>query len=115
MKILAQCPTASPCERNWSSYDYIYSKKRNRLTSARCRKLVYVFQNARFSARYKNTCRVAAYRARYDPESDSDAESIEEIGAQPVINVPQVHGSDDDDDDDVVPENPDDPMAKYMY
>jgi hypothetical protein len=34
-------------ERNWSSYDFIHSKKRNKLTPARAEKLVYVFHNIR--------------------------------------------------------------------
>ena len=33
------------CERNWSTWDYIHNKRRNRLSSAQCRRLVYVFTN----------------------------------------------------------------------
>jgi hypothetical protein len=47
MKILAQCPSSSPSERNWSAYDFVHSKKRNRLNSNRAEKLVYVFHNVR--------------------------------------------------------------------
>ncbi len=33
--VLSQCSVASACERNWSTYDFIHSKKRNRLTPQR--------------------------------------------------------------------------------
>ncbi len=33
--VLSQCSAASACERNWSTYDFIHSKKRNRLTPQR--------------------------------------------------------------------------------
>jgi hAT family C-terminal dimerisation region len=47
MRILAQCPSSSPSERNWSAYDFVHSKIRNRLTQARAEKLVYIFHNLR--------------------------------------------------------------------
>ena len=38
---------SSAAERNWSTYDFIHSKKRNRLTvtEAKARDLVYVYSN----------------------------------------------------------------------
>ena len=32
-------------ERNWSVYDFIHNKKRNRLTEARAKDLIYVHSN----------------------------------------------------------------------
>ena len=49
IQVLSQCSVASACERNWSSYDFIISKKRNRLTLARANDLVDVFANLRLS------------------------------------------------------------------
>ena len=43
-----QVTAACACERNWSTYDYIHNKKRNRLTADRAEKLVNVFSNLRF-------------------------------------------------------------------
>jgi hypothetical protein len=43
--VLNQCSAALACERNWSTYDFIHSKKRNRLTSQRAQDLVHVFSN----------------------------------------------------------------------
>ena len=39
--------SSSAAERNWSTYDFIHSKKRNRLTEAKARDLVYVHSNLR--------------------------------------------------------------------
>ena len=38
---------AGACERTWSAYDFVHSKKRNRLDPARAGDLVYVFTNKR--------------------------------------------------------------------
>jgi hypothetical protein len=46
-RLLAQPVSACTCERNWSAYDFIHNKRRNRLTAARARNLVYVFTNGR--------------------------------------------------------------------
>eukprot|EP00253_Pinus_taeda_P029681 PITA_29681 len=45
IRILSQGASASTCERNWSSFDHIHSKKRNRLSSGRLEDLVYVRSN----------------------------------------------------------------------
>jgi hypothetical protein len=47
--VLNQCSAASVCERNWSTYDFIHSKKRNRLTLQRAQDLVHVFLDLRLA------------------------------------------------------------------
>lgn len=47
IRILAQVSSACACERNWSSYEHIHSRKRNRLLPARAAKLVAVFTNSK--------------------------------------------------------------------
>jgi hypothetical protein len=47
MRIQAQGPSSSPSERNWSGYDCVHSKDRNRLTQTRAETLVYIFHNLR--------------------------------------------------------------------
>jgi hypothetical protein len=47
IKVLSQISCASACERNWSTYDFIHNKKRNRLTPERANDLVEVFSNLR--------------------------------------------------------------------
>jgi hypothetical protein len=41
------CATSSACERNWSSQQFIQTKKRTRLSFDRLRDLVYVYHNMR--------------------------------------------------------------------
>ncbi len=43
LRVLGATSTSCAAERNWSDYDFIHSKRRNRLTSARC---CIVFRNA---------------------------------------------------------------------
>jgi hypothetical protein len=47
MRILAQPAAASGCEHNWSTFDFIHSKSRNKLLHMRADMLVYVFSNLR--------------------------------------------------------------------
>jgi hypothetical protein len=51
VKVLSQVSSSSACERNWSAYDFIHNRKRNRLTPARARDLVWVFTNGRLADR----------------------------------------------------------------
>ena len=79
--ILSQVPTASACERNWSAYGHVHSKKRNRLTAERARKLVYVFMNMRALDKLKSLTDElrASYLALYEEaEALEGAESEEE-------------------------------------
>jgi hypothetical protein len=45
MRLLAQVPSPSACERNWSACKLVHSEKRSRLGKKRARDLVNVFQN----------------------------------------------------------------------
>jgi hypothetical protein len=44
-----QVSSACACERSWADYDFIHSKRRNRLLADRARDLVYVFSNMRLA------------------------------------------------------------------
>ncbi|KAL4571816.1 hypothetical protein LXL04_018581 [Taraxacum kok-saghyz] len=53
-KLLGQ-PTSSSCaERNWSTYAFIHSLKRNKLTPSRAQDLVYIHNNLRLLSRTPN-------------------------------------------------------------
>jgi hypothetical protein len=45
IKVLNQVIVALACERNWSTFEFIHSKKCNRFTSKRIANLVFVFSN----------------------------------------------------------------------
>eukprot|EP00253_Pinus_taeda_P029752 PITA_29752 len=47
IRVLSQPYNASSCERNWSVFKHIHSKKRNRLEHERLEKLVFIYYNLR--------------------------------------------------------------------
>ncbi|KAJ8754507.1 hypothetical protein K2173_005668 [Erythroxylum novogranatense] len=51
IRILSQCVSAIGCERNWSTFEFIHSKKRNRLEHKRLNDLVYVRYNLKLRER----------------------------------------------------------------
>nr|CAD1832641.1 unnamed protein product [Ananas comosus var. bracteatus] len=51
LKLLGQPCSSSCCERNWSTYSFIHSMKRNKITPQRAKDLVYVHTNLRLLSR----------------------------------------------------------------
>ena len=51
LKLLGQPYSSSCCERNWSTYNFIRSMKRKKLTPQRAEDLVYVHNNLRLLSR----------------------------------------------------------------
>jgi hypothetical protein len=47
LKLLSLPPSAASAERNWSTQDFIVSKRRNRLAPRRAEKLIYIYFNLR--------------------------------------------------------------------
>ena len=47
LKLLGQPCSSSCAERNWSTYKFIHSLKRNKMAPARIEDLVYVYSNLR--------------------------------------------------------------------
>jgi hypothetical protein len=86
-KVCAQVTTASACERNWSAYDHVVSRKRNKLDPARAEKLVFVFLNLRvvyrsrdmdLSKKYEAACEAIFSDSDSEPESSSEGLEEEE-------------------------------------
>lgn len=50
-KLLGQPSSSSCAERNWSTYSFIHSLRRNRLTTSRAQDLVYIHNNLRLISR----------------------------------------------------------------
>jgi hypothetical protein len=57
MKVLSQPGSAASSEQSWSEYDFVHSKKRNRLKTAVASHLVYVHSNLRLLGRSKTYAR----------------------------------------------------------
>ena len=51
IRVLSQCCSATGCERNWSVFEFIHSKRRNRLEHKRLNDLVFVRYNLRIQQR----------------------------------------------------------------
>ncbi|XP_027102739.2 uncharacterized protein [Coffea arabica] len=68
IRVLSQTASSSGCERNWSVFERIHTKKRNRLEHQRLNDLVYVHYNLRLQYRHNQQKR------SYDPV---DYESID--------------------------------------
>jgi len=105
IRLLSQVASSSAAERNWSTFSFIHSIKRNRLTSKRAEKLVYVHSSLRLLTR-KTPEYLQGPAAQWDVDPE-DASQIDDDDDGPslhagLVNVPlddielQVQGIDDD-------------------
>ncbi|KAL8528722.1 hypothetical protein ACS0TY_006249 [Phlomoides rotata] len=82
MKILSQTSSSSGCERNWSVFERIHTKKRNRLEHPRLNDLVFIHYNLRLQERLDRK------RICYDP---IDYESIDKMNFWVVEEEQKTH------------------------
>ncbi|CAH1431758.1 unnamed protein product [Lactuca virosa] len=75
IRVLSLTCSATRCERNWSTFDHIYSKKRNRLEQQRLNALVFVKYNINLDTRLQKR---KERGETYDPICLSDMESDDE-------------------------------------
>ena len=102
-RLLSQVASSSAAERNWSTYSFIHSVKRNRLTSKRAEKLVYVHSSLRLKSR-KLPKYLEGPAARWDVNPE-DAAQIDDDEDNPLpdaglVGIPLdtiASGGDDDD------------------
>ncbi|GMQ01633.1 hypothetical protein CsSME_00048203 [Camellia sinensis var. sinensis] len=71
IKVLSLTCSSSGCERNWSVFEHLHSKKRNRLAQKRLNDLVFVKYNKALKRRYMK-------RANIDPISLKDIDESNE-------------------------------------
>jgi hypothetical protein len=84
--VLRQRSSASTCERNWSSFNHIQSKKRNKLLSTRLEDLVYVHSNLKMAL--SSVAKDASSSSRpwigptlnIEDDLDIDGDSLDELG-----------------------------------
>jgi len=72
IRVLAQVTSASHCERNWSTFDFIHTKKRNRLQSKRVSDIVFVHANIRLKNKLENINYIPENIEWDDQSSDED-------------------------------------------
>ncbi|XP_028803194.1 uncharacterized protein LOC114758322 [Neltuma alba] len=75
MRILSLTCSATGCERNWSTFDQVHTKRRNRLEQQRLNALVFVKYNLQLEMRQKIR---EEKRETYDPICLSDIEFDDE-------------------------------------
>ncbi|CAN6339707.1 unnamed protein product [Urochloa humidicola] len=75
LKVLSQPISSSSAERNWSTYSYIHSVKRNRLNAKTADKLVYVHSNIRLLSRFSESYKADTYKWDANPDETSLEES----------------------------------------
>lgn len=54
-RILGLCYSASGCERNWSIFEFIHTKKRNQLEHQRLNDLIYIQYNMKIAERFQKS------------------------------------------------------------
>ncbi|XP_042753095.1 uncharacterized protein LOC111905885 [Lactuca sativa] len=93
MRILSLTCSSSGCERNWSAFEMVHSKTRNRLQQQKMNDLVYVMYNLKLNGRDENKGK------RHDGletlNLDDVSSNDEWITEEPSSN----HDVNDDDDD----------------
>ena len=52
VKVLGLTCSASACERNWSTYNQVHTKRRNRLNTQRMNDLVYIMYNKKLKQKF---------------------------------------------------------------
>nr|XP_023900594.1 uncharacterized protein LOC112012442 [Quercus suber] len=96
IKILSLNCSACGCERTWSVFEQIHTKRRNRLAQKRLNDMVFVKYNQKMKARYDK--RDVIDPISLDEIDKSNEWLLGEMGAEPSINVEDELVFDDDDD-----------------
>ncbi|XP_066327000.1 uncharacterized protein [Miscanthus floridulus] len=82
IKLLSQPASSSCCERNWSTYSFIHSVKRNALTPERAEDLVFVHSNLRHLSR-----RTDAYKTGETRMWDVGGDSFDSLSGVGLLEV----------------------------
>ena len=86
LKLLGQPCSSSCAERNWSTYKFIHSLKRNKMAPTRARDLIYMYSNLRLLSR-RNVEYINTATKMWDIAGDSWNESDMHGGAGILENI----------------------------
>ncbi|CAA0826199.1 hAT dimerisation domain-containing protein / transposase-related [Striga hermonthica] len=81
-RVLSLTCSSSACERCWSSYEQVHTKKRNRILHDRMRDLVFVKFNSKLRQKKENKDRDPIVKSFHDALEDEDNEWI--TGTEPT-------------------------------
>ena len=87
LKLLGQPSLSSCCERNWSTYNFIHSMKRNKLTPQRAEDLVYVHINIRLLSRRSPNYNEGKSKMWNIGGDDFDSMDIENAGILEIADL----------------------------
>ena len=82
----SQVSSSSASERNWSTYSFIHSLKRNRLTSQRAEKLVAVHSVLRINDRNTSVYK-ESLASRWDVEPEEPSQIDDEDALDPATGL----------------------------
>ena len=93
--------SAGACEGNWSSYDFIHCKKRNKLTPERANDLVYIFNNLQLVGKIFEPEKFAEWVSEVDEDQlqallDESKEVLEQVESDELLKIAQGVAEDDD-------------------
>ena len=60
MRVLSVASSSGAYEHNWATFDFVHSKRHNRLKPSRANDLVYVFSNSRLLNNGTNVSKLAS-------------------------------------------------------
>eukprot|EP00253_Pinus_taeda_P035891 PITA_35891 len=89
IRLLGQVASSSSCERNWSTYAFIHSVKRNRLGSKKAENLVYIHNTLRLISRKDLGYKEGPFK-RWDQHIDDASCVDEEIQPDGLIELPPI-------------------------
>ena len=119
IRILSQGTSASSCERNWSTFSLIHTKRRNRLSSNHVQKLVFLHTNLRILKKIKERGfnpieitiemiekendeeRLLVLQSEQEAQQVDENESLTNVMAYIDDNAQDEDEDDDFDDDDI--------------
>uniref|UniRef100_A0A803LJF0 DUF659 domain-containing protein n=1 Tax=Chenopodium quinoa TaxID=63459 RepID=A0A803LJF0_CHEQI len=79
IRILSLTCSSSGCERNWSAFETVHTKKRNRLHQQKMNDLVFVMYNLKLKRRHEKRASKPIKQPIFLEELPSDDESIAEV------------------------------------
>ncbi|KAK8930493.1 hypothetical protein KSP39_PZI016120 [Platanthera zijinensis] len=86
LKLLGQPSSSSCCERNWSTYSFIHSLRRNKILPQRADDLVYVHSNLRLLSR-RNELYNQGRSKMWDIGGDAWANPFDGVGMLTIANL----------------------------
>ena len=90
MRVLSQSASASSCEQNWSHFGFVHSEKRNRLTTARASRLVWLFSNLRLAKQQQALEQPGTVVPWEEDSEEPEYSDVEEAAGEAAADASQI-------------------------